>query len=82
MVEGSVESGPMSSSQGAASLSPGESAAGLNEEDIVERVQLPPPGASSPGIDFELCKTSVHERLKTFERWPMAAQVRSHKKIH
>jgi hypothetical protein len=28
----------------------------------------------SPVIDFELCKTSVHERLKTFERWPMAAQ--------
>ncbi|KAL8599079.1 hypothetical protein ACOMHN_006888 [Nucella lapillus] len=29
----------------------------------------------SPGIDFELCKASTTERLRTFEHWPPAAQV-------
>lgn len=32
--------------------------------------------STSPEIDFELCKTSITERLKTFGRWPISAQVR------
>ena len=40
-------------------------------DSTVDRTVL----SSSPEIDFELCKTSVTERLKTFAHWPLSAQV-------
>ena len=40
-------------------------------DSAVDRTVL----SSSPEIDFELCKTSVTERLKTFAHWPLSAQV-------
>ncbi|XP_070191014.1 baculoviral IAP repeat-containing protein 7-like isoform X2 [Littorina saxatilis] len=67
-------SDPDLESSGPAALVPPEGAQGLGEDEAEIRVDRSHLSASS-GIDFELCKSSITERLKTFENWPLAAQV-------
>ncbi|XP_076444649.1 baculoviral IAP repeat-containing protein 7-like [Babylonia areolata] len=74
--------GPGVESSGPAALGPVAAQAGLGSggsalvevtvsDNAADRSRL----NNSPGIDFELCKASVTERLKTFEHWPTIAQV-------
>lgn len=58
-----------------ATLTGEDVAENLGEVNVINSAVDRTVPSSSPEIDFELCKTSVTERLKTFARWPLSAQV-------
>lgn len=41
---------------------------------VADAIGEPSQVAINTGVDWEVCKTSVTERLKTFEHWPVTAQ--------